>query len=208
MIRSSIILAGWTGAAVACLAVAGAAELLPAPAKLRVPLPPATTQSAAIHATLPPLPTSTPALSVKARTSLPELQEPARTLTEIVRPPDRLSAAALPRMGEGARIVVGPAAPIALKLPNLVQSPRKAMMGGNNSAVLPAAAVVTPPVNSLEGTRDLSPLPPFQRPIPFEVAPPPAVLSIDETPFRESSAAPDDDPFHRVGASKPPPMGK
>ncbi len=102
-------------------------------------------------------------------------------------------APALPQFAQGPRRLVTPAAALTPRIPNLLVTPRKYAQASLNSATSPAAAIVTAPVNNVEGTAVLPILAPFTREITIEIAPPAAPLPFDREPYLQASGAPDDE---------------
>jgi hypothetical protein len=97
-----------------------------------------------------------------------------------------------PQFAEGPRQPATPSAVLAPRIPNLVQSHRRAMVGSSNPFGAPAAAVNSPAVNDASGTSVLGTLAPFKREIQVEVAPSVTVLPFDEAPYVQVAGAPDE----------------
>jgi len=98
-----------------------------------------------------------------------------------------------PQLEQGPRILVTPVAAMLPRIPNLLPTNRRAQRQSGNPIILPAAPVTTPPVCNLDGTADLPKLPPMEREITVEIAPQPAPLPFDQTPYLQSAVAPDDE---------------
>ncbi|MDB5323978.1 MAG: hypothetical protein JWN40_5609 [Phycisphaerales bacterium] len=99
---------------------------------------------------------------------------------------------ALPQFALGPRILVTPAPALAPRIPNLLVTPRKYAQASANPGTSPAVAIVTAPVNNVEGTAALPMLAPFTRDIVVDIAPPAAPLAFDREPYLQSPDAPDD----------------
>jgi TolA-binding protein len=82
---------------------------------------------------------------------------------------------------------------VTLRLPNLLLSAgKRSRWSASNPITQPAEPVVTPPVNNIDGTATLPPLPVRPRSIEFELAPPPRPLAFDVAPYVQSPDASDD----------------
>jgi TolA-binding protein len=82
---------------------------------------------------------------------------------------------------------------LAPRIPNLLAIPsRKGGGSGSNAPGQPAPAIVTPPVNNLEGTEALAPLKFAARGVEVDVVPIPQALAFDAEPYVKSPAAQDD----------------
>lgn len=181
----------------ACVLSAGILLAFEPPARL--PLKPATTQAAPQVA-----PSSNNPAPILPKSVRPEprplskraLREAALASTE--RPPlvsaTIAAAPAVPQMVEGSRRPVNAAPSIALRLPNLLQTPpkRAVLAPGGNPVIAPAAPIQTPAVNNLQGTSAFGPLAPFTREIQIEVSTPPAPLPFDAEPYLQVPDMPDD----------------
>jgi hypothetical protein len=100
---------------------------------------------------------------------------------------------ALPQFAQGPRRLVTPAAALTPRIPNLLVTPRKYAQASPGVGMSPAAAIVTSPVNNVEGTAVLPILAPFTREITIDIAPPAAPLALDREPYLQAAGAPDDE---------------
>jgi hypothetical protein len=137
-----------------------------------------------------------PMLAVPAMVRAPHLAPAIKEPAADAKLPPLLNVASAapgrPEFGQGARILVTPMPAMTPRIPNLLTTQRKAAQSSGNPVIAPAAAVMTPPVNNLQGTAELPALPSFAREIQVEIAPLPAPLSFDREPYLQSPEAPDD----------------
>ena len=171
-----------------------APRFAPSPS-LAVTTPPATTRSSAsIVATAHR--SWLPVLAVPVAPSKPHTPAPIKEPAAGGKPPPLITSAlpapGLPQFVQGPRLLVTPLPAMMPRIPNLLVTPRKAAQFSPNPTITPAAAVMTPPVNNLDGTAILPALAPFTRDIQIEIAPLPSPLPFDREPYQQSPVAPDD----------------
>ncbi|HSI34303.1 MAG TPA: hypothetical protein VK986_12000 [Tepidisphaeraceae bacterium] len=98
----------------------------------------------------------------------------------------------LPRMAEGARLATTPVpAPLPIRIPNLLASPRRAAYASANPVLAPAGPISTAPVGNVDGGSALPALGAMTRQPIIDVSAPPTMLGIDEAPYVQASGADD-----------------
>jgi len=98
----------------------------------------------------------------------------------------------LPRMAEGARLATTPvAAPLPVRIPNLLASPRRAAFASANPVLAPAGPISTSPVGNVDGGSALPALGAMVRRPIIDVSAPPTMLGIDEAPYVRAPGADD-----------------